>query len=184
MLYVIESDADQRAHLDRREQADLVEVGRGPQCFQALARRTAQGQDRAVRLEAAVADIPIGVANDFHEFTPSARIRRDRIERHCRGTPCAGPLGCIQTGPCDGLSNWMDEKGFKTIADVCGQSLHRVSDFKNFDLSYRAVARIDASKCIKCDLCYVACNDTAHQCIDLVSPQGTLVNALMRRDRK
>ena len=73
---------------------------------------------------------------------------------------------------CDGLSNWMDEKGFKTIADVCGHSLHRVSDFKNFDLSFRAVARIDAAKCIKCDLCYVACNDTAHQCIDLVSPRA------------
>ena len=70
---------------------------------------------------------------------------------------------------CDGLSNWMDEKGFKTIDEVCGKSLHRVSDFKNFDLSFRAVARIDEDKCIKCNLCYVACNDTAHQCIDLVS---------------
>src|SRR5579863_7478449 len=79
---------------------------------------------------------------------------------------------------CDGLSNWMDEKGFKTIADVTGRSLHRVSEFKNLDLSYRAVARIDADKCIKCNLCYVACNDTAHQCIDLVSPQGTLVEPL------
>jgi dihydropyrimidine dehydrogenase (NAD+) subunit PreA len=77
---------------------------------------------------------------------------------------------------CDGLSNWMDEKGFKTIADVSGHSLHRVSEFKNFDLSYRAVARIDREKCIKCNLCYVACNDTAHQCIDLVSLQGTLVD--------
>jgi dihydropyrimidine dehydrogenase (NAD+) subunit PreA len=76
---------------------------------------------------------------------------------------------------CDGLSNWMDEKDFKTIADVCGHSLHRVSEFKDLDLSYRAVARIDAQKCIKCNLCYVACNDTAHQCIDLVSAQGTLV---------
>jgi dihydropyrimidine dehydrogenase (NAD+) subunit PreA len=76
---------------------------------------------------------------------------------------------------CDGLSNWMDEKGFKTIADVSGHSLHRVSEFKDLDLSYRAVARIDADKCIKCDLCYVACNDTAHQCIDLISPQGALV---------
>ncbi len=64
---------------------------------------------------------------------------------------------------CDGLSSWMDEKGFKTIADVVGRSLPRVSDFKNFDLSFRAVARIDAEKCIKCDLCYVACNDTAHR---------------------
>src|SRR6204780_1230414 len=47
---------------------------------------------------------------------------------------------------CDGLSNWMDEKGFATIADVCGRSLHRVSDFKDFDLSYRAIARMDTSK--------------------------------------
>jgi dihydropyrimidine dehydrogenase (NAD+) subunit PreA len=76
---------------------------------------------------------------------------------------------------CDGLSNWMDEKGFKTIADVTGRSLNRVSEFKNFDLSFRAVARIDADKCIKCNLCYIACNDTAHQCIDLVSAEGNVV---------
>jgi dihydropyrimidine dehydrogenase (NAD+) subunit PreA len=79
---------------------------------------------------------------------------------------------------CDGLSNWMDSQGFATIADVTGKSLHRVSEFKNFDLSYRAVARIDSAKCIKCNLCYVACNDTAHQCIDLVSPAGELVAPL------
>jgi len=69
---------------------------------------------------------------------------------------------------CDGLSNWMDEKGFGTIAEFRGRTLGRISDFKDFDLSFRAVARIDAAKCIKCDLCYVACNDTAHQCIDLI----------------
>ncbi|MCL5965593.1 MAG: NAD-dependent dihydropyrimidine dehydrogenase subunit PreA [Deinococcus sp.] len=67
----------------------------------------------------------------------------------------------------DGLSNWMDQKGFKTIGDVVGKSVHRISDFNDFDLSFRAVARIDTDKCIKCDLCYIACNDTAHQCIDL-----------------
>jgi dihydropyrimidine dehydrogenase (NAD+) subunit PreA len=79
---------------------------------------------------------------------------------------------------CDGLSNWMDDKGFKTIDDVVGKSLHRVSDFKNFDLSFKAVARIDEAKCIKCNLCYVACNDTAHQCIDLVAKDGSLVEPL------
>ena len=76
---------------------------------------------------------------------------------------------------CDGLSNWMDEKGLATIADVTGKSLHRISDFKDLDLSYRAVARIDPEKCIKCNLCYVACNDTAHQCIDLVAANGEIV---------
>src|ERR1700722_6030015 len=75
---------------------------------------------------------------------------------------------------CDGLSNWMDEKGFARISDVIGASLDRVSDFDDFDLSFRAVARIDQQKCIRCNLCYVACNDTAHQCIDLVDKRGHL----------
>ena len=75
----------------------------------------------------------------------------------------------------DGLSNWMDAKGFKTIDEVVGKSLTRISDFKDFDLSFRAVARIDTDKCIKCNLCYIACNDTAHQCIDLVDALGNLV---------
>jgi dihydropyrimidine dehydrogenase (NAD+) subunit PreA len=73
---------------------------------------------------------------------------------------------------CDGLSNWMDEKGFATITDIRGKSLSRISDFKDLDLSFRAVARIDEARCIKCDLCYVACNDAAHQCIDLVAVNG------------
>jgi dihydropyrimidine dehydrogenase (NAD+) subunit PreA len=76
---------------------------------------------------------------------------------------------------CDGLSNWMDEKGFAKISDVVGGSLDRVSDFNNFDLSFRAVARIDQQKCIRCNLCYVACNDTAHQCIDLIGKDGRVV---------
>jgi dihydropyrimidine dehydrogenase (NAD+) subunit PreA len=77
---------------------------------------------------------------------------------------------------CEGLSEWMDSKGFRSLSDFRGASLPRISDFKNFDLSFRAVARIDESKCIKCDLCYVACRDTAHQCIDLVDASGVLVD--------
>ena len=69
---------------------------------------------------------------------------------------------------CDGLANWMDSKSFRTIADFRGRSLSRISDFKDFDLSFRAVARIDETRCIKCNLCFAACNDAAHQCIDLV----------------
>ncbi len=73
---------------------------------------------------------------------------------------------------CDGLSNWMDSKGLAAIEDLRGKSVHRISDFKNFDLSFRAVARIDPARCIKCNLCYVACDDTAHQCIDLIAANG------------
>src|SRR6266850_2308465 len=79
---------------------------------------------------------------------------------------------------CDGLSNWMDDKGFASISDVVGRSLHRVSDFNHFDLSFSTVARIDQQKCIRCNLCYVACNDTAHQCIDLIAKDGGVVQPL------
>jgi dihydropyrimidine dehydrogenase (NAD+) subunit PreA len=67
----------------------------------------------------------------------------------------------------DGLSNWMDEKGFRTIEDFRGRSLPKVTDWKHLDLNYKIVARIDPAKCIGCDLCYVACWDGAHQCIHL-----------------
>ncbi|GAA5436674.1 NAD-dependent dihydropyrimidine dehydrogenase subunit PreA [Deinococcus aquaticus] len=76
----------------------------------------------------------------------------------------------------DGLSNWMDDHGFATIADVTGRSLPQMSTFGGLDLSHQSVARIDQNKCIGCDLCYAACNDTAHQCIDLVSPGGVTVD--------
>ncbi|WP_412030127.1 NAD-dependent dihydropyrimidine dehydrogenase subunit PreA [Deinococcus yunweiensis] len=76
----------------------------------------------------------------------------------------------------DGLSNWMDDKGFATIADVAGRALPQTSTFGELDLAYQAVARIDADKCIQCNLCYVACNDTAHQCIDLVAGSGVRVD--------
>ncbi|PNY79747.1 NAD-dependent dihydropyrimidine dehydrogenase subunit PreA [Deinococcus koreensis] len=76
----------------------------------------------------------------------------------------------------DGLSNWMDEKGFATIYDFAGRALPQTSTFGELDLAYQAVARINPDKCINCNLCYVACNDTAHQCIDLVSADGVRVN--------
>ena len=72
----------------------------------------------------------------------------------------------------DGLSNWMDEKGFKTLDEVIGKSLHRIDDFGNFNLLHKTVARIDQEKCIHCNLCYIACEDGAHQCIDLTPVNG------------
>ncbi|HUA59967.1 MAG TPA: NAD-dependent dihydropyrimidine dehydrogenase subunit PreA [Verrucomicrobiae bacterium] len=65
----------------------------------------------------------------------------------------------------DGLSNWMDEKGFQAIDDFRGRSLAQVTEWKHLDLNYKIVARIHEDKCIGCDLCYVACWDGAHQCI-------------------
>jgi dihydropyrimidine dehydrogenase (NAD+) subunit PreA len=68
----------------------------------------------------------------------------------------------------DGLSNYLDEKGFKSVGELIGASTPRVTDWGNLDLNYKTVARIDHAKCIQCNLCHVACEDGAHQCIPLV----------------
>ena len=66
----------------------------------------------------------------------------------------------------DGLNNYLDEKGFASVAEIVGRSVPRVTDWGNLDLNYKVVARVNPENCIKCNLCYVACEDGAHQCFD------------------
>lgn len=68
-----------------------------------------------------------------------------------------------------GLSNWMDEKGFKTIDEFIGLSLPKVTQWEKLDLNYHVIAKINQDKCIRCGLCYIACEDTSHQAISLTS---------------
>lgn len=68
---------------------------------------------------------------------------------------------------CDGLSNWMDEKGFKTIEDFKGKSVPKISRWEELDLNFHIVANINQDTCIHCGLCYIACEDTSHQSIRL-----------------
>ncbi len=65
----------------------------------------------------------------------------------------------------DGLSAYMDDHGFRTIEDFRGRALPNVVDWGELDLNYKIVAEINAEMCIGCQLCYVACEDGAHQCI-------------------
>jgi dihydropyrimidine dehydrogenase (NAD+) subunit PreA len=66
----------------------------------------------------------------------------------------------------DGLEQYLDAKGFASVAELEGRALPNVTDWGNLDLNYKIVAEIDAGKCIGCHLCYVACEDGAHQCIE------------------
>ncbi|MBI2417911.1 MAG: NAD-dependent dihydropyrimidine dehydrogenase subunit PreA [Ignavibacteriales bacterium] len=82
----------------------------------------------------------------------------------------------------EGLSNWMDEKGFTSLDQVRGKALHRIDDFGNLNLLFKSVARIDQKKCIHCNLCYIACNDGAHQCIDLSQENGVSKTVVREED--
>jgi dihydropyrimidine dehydrogenase (NAD+) subunit PreA len=75
----------------------------------------------------------------------------------------------------DGLKNYLEDKGFNSVTEMVGKSLPRVDDWGDLDLNYKIVARIDAEKCIGCNLCYIACEDGAHQCIRVEQrPAGDL----------
>lgn len=64
----------------------------------------------------------------------------------------------------DGLNNYLDEKGFESVNDIIGKSTQKVTDWGQLDLNYEVVARVNNENCVKCNLCYVACEDGAHQC--------------------
>ena len=66
----------------------------------------------------------------------------------------------------DGLSAYMDDHGFRTIEDFRGRAVLNVRDWGDLDLNYKIVADIHQDLCIGCQLCYVACEDGAHQCIE------------------
>ena len=76
----------------------------------------------------------------------------------------------------DGLSNWMDEKGFKRIEDMVGRSLPYLTAVDSLSQEYRVVAKINQQVCEKCDLCYIACQDGGHQTISLDSNRLPVVD--------
>ena len=68
---------------------------------------------------------------------------------------------------CDGMNNWMDEKGFNTLEDFIGKSVDTITHWEDLDLNYHHIAKILQDKCIHCGLCYIACEDTSHQSIKM-----------------
>jgi dihydropyrimidine dehydrogenase (NAD+) subunit PreA len=72
----------------------------------------------------------------------------------------------------DGLSAYMDDHGYRTIEDFRGRAVANVRDWGDLDLNYKIIADIRQDLCIGCQLCYVACEDGAHQCIAPYSAAG------------
>lgn len=71
----------------------------------------------------------------------------------------------IVQGMQDGLSRWMDEKGYGCIEDFRGLAVPHTTDWKYLDMNYKAIAQINQDSCINCGRCYIACEDTSHQAI-------------------
>jgi len=70
----------------------------------------------------------------------------------------------------EGLNDYLDAKGIASVKQFTGAALPNVQAWEALDLNYRRVAHIDYETCIGCNLCYIACEDGAHQSIALVDP--------------
>jgi dihydropyrimidine dehydrogenase (NAD+) subunit PreA len=66
-----------------------------------------------------------------------------------------------------GLENYMREKGFNAVAEMVGKAVPNTQNWENLNLKYKVVAEINEASCIGCQLCYIACEDGAHQAIGL-----------------
>ena len=82
--------------------------------------------------------------------------------RSIQGVDCLGLLMLVaqELGLC-GRSG----QPFTKLDDFIGLSLSHVRDWGQLDLNYKVVANINQDKCIKCGLCYIACEDASHQAI-------------------
>jgi dihydropyrimidine dehydrogenase (NAD+) subunit PreA len=72
----------------------------------------------------------------------------------------------------EGLANWMDEKGYRTLDDFRGRAVRNYVQWGDLNLAYVTKARIDQDLCVKCGLCHIACEDTAHQAIAALRVDG------------
>ena len=77
----------------------------------------------------------------------------------------------------EGLSDYMEEKGFERVADMVGRALPNATDWGELNLNYQVRAEIDPDRCIGCQLCYPACLDGAHQAVVLPGTEEHLAIA-------
>ena len=67
----------------------------------------------------------------------------------------------------DGLAFYLEEKGFHSPSDVVGKGLDRIVTHGELRRDVKMVSSVIEARCVKCDLCHVACRDGGHQAIKL-----------------
>ncbi len=69
----------------------------------------------------------------------------------------------------EGLSAYMDEKGFQSVGEMRGEILPKITAHEELDFGHKVVAVIDEALCSKCGLCHTACLDGGWQAIEMES---------------
>ena len=71
----------------------------------------------------------------------------------------------------DGLAFYLEEKAFDHPADLIGKSLDRIVSHGELSHEVKVVSSVIENRCVKCDLCHIACRDGGHQAIKLNAPE-------------
>ena len=66
---------------------------------------------------------------------------------------------------CDGLSNFMDERGYTSVAQMVGKAVPSITSWNQLNMNHVEKAVINQDSCIQCGRCHVVCEDTSHQAI-------------------
>jgi len=67
----------------------------------------------------------------------------------------------------DGLAFYLEDKGFKRPADLVGLALPMIVNHGELRRDVKVMSSVDEDRCVRCDLCYIACRDGGHQAIKL-----------------
>jgi dihydropyrimidine dehydrogenase (NAD+) subunit PreA len=81
-----------------------------------------------------------------------------------------------------GLEQYMDSHGFSSISQFVGKALPNIKPWEELNLNYSIKASIDEKKCIGCQLCYIACEDGAHQAIELDEDKSNRVPRIIEEN--
>jgi dihydropyrimidine dehydrogenase (NAD+) subunit PreA len=65
-----------------------------------------------------------------------------------------------------GLSNFLDEKGMKSVNELRGRAIPAYTKWGDLDINHKLAARVDPARCIGCNLCSHAC--PVPECITMV----------------
>ena len=67
----------------------------------------------------------------------------------------------------DGLAFYLEGKGFASPKDIVGRALSRIVGHGELRRDVKVISSVIEDRCVKCDLCYIACRDGGHQAIKL-----------------
>ncbi len=71
----------------------------------------------------------------------------------------------------DGLGFYLEEKGIGRPAELIGRGLEKIVGHNELSRDRKVVSHVIEERCVKCDLCYIACRDGGHQALKLEAPE-------------